>query len=257
MEREQSSAGPRRVLVVGGTSGIGEAVARILAARGWSLVVTGRDTDRLGQVADGLRAHGASRVVPLALDATVFGDAFGIVTKAVESAGGPLDGVVVCHGWSPPEKGRWLSAEETRGVIDANFTSAAIILSAAAGHLERRSGGFLCVISSVAGDRGRPGNFTYGSAKAGLTAYCSGLRARLHRSGVAVLTVKPGYVDTPMLRALGVGRSWLVADADRVACDIVRAIDRRRDVLYTPWFWRWILLGVRLVPESVFKRLRT
>ncbi len=257
MEREQITAEPRRVLVVGATSGIGEAIARVLAGRGWSLVVTGRDAGRLAQVAEGLRAHGASRVVPLPLDATDFRDAFEIVTKAAASAGGPLDGVIVCHGWSPAEKERWLSAEETRGVIDANFTSAAVILSAAAGHLEQRSGGFLCAISSVAGDRGRPGNFSYGSAKAGLTAYCSGLRARLHRKGVAVLTVKPGYVDTPMLRALGVGRSWLVADPDRVARDIVWAIDRRRDILYTPWFWRWILLAVRVVPEAIFKRLRT
>lgn len=257
MEHDQSATAPCRVLVVGATSGIGEAVARLLARRGWSLVVTGRDSGRLAQVAEGLRAHGASRVVSLSLDATEFGHAFEIVPKAAAAAGGPLDGVIVCHGWSPAEKGRLLSAEETRGVIDANFTSAAIILSAAAGHLEHRSGGFLCVISSVAGDRGRPSNFTYGSAKAGLTAYCSGLRARLHSRGVAVLTVKPGYVDTPMLRALGVGRSWLVADADRVARDIVRAIDRRRDILYTPWFWRWILLAVRLIPEAIFKRLRT
>lgn len=257
MQATTSPPSQTRVLVVGATSGIGEAIARLLAARGWSLVVTGRDAARLARVADGLRAHGAEAVHAIALDATLFADAFEVVPRAAAAAGGPLDGLVVCHGWSPPEADRWLSDEESRGVIDANFTSAAVILSAAARHFERRPGSFIAVISSVAGDRGRPGNFTYGAAKAGLTAYCSGLRARLHRSGVSVLTVKPGFVDTPMLRSLGVRKSRLVADADRVALDIVRAIDSRRDVLYTPWFWRWILLAVRLVPETIFKRLRT
>jgi hypothetical protein len=257
----QSPAKPRRVLVVGATSGIGEAVCRILADRGWSLGVTGRDAARLQAVADGLRARGG-HVEPLLLDAVEFVAAAGCVDRAADALGGPLDGVVICPGWSPPELDRRLPADEIRGVIDANFTSAAIIMSAAAGHLVRAAGDashagrFIAVISSVAGERGRPRNFTYGAAKAGLTAYAAGLRGRLHPRGIQVLTVKPGFVDTPMLRSLGIGPSPLVATPDRVAAAIVRAIDRRRDVLYTPWFWRWIMLAVRLIPEPIFKRLR-
>lgn len=254
---------PPNVLVVGATSGIGEAVCRILAARGWHLVVTGRDEPRLRGVANDLAVRGAGRVEPLVLDAVRFDESAACVGRASAAIGGPLDGVIVCHGWSPPERDRWLSAEEIRGVIDANFTSAAVILASAASHLEQHAahrrgrGSFLAVISSVAGDRGRPGNFTYGSAKAGLTAFASGLRARLHAKGVAVLTVKPGFVDTPMLRKLGVKPSPLVATPQRVAESIVRAIDHRSNVLYTPWFWRWIMLVVRLIPEPIFKRLGT
>lgn len=253
---------PRTVLVVGATSGIGEAVCRILAGRGWSLVVTGRDPARIKAVADDLAVRGSGRVEALGLDAVLPEEAAACVERAAAAIGSPLDGVIVCHGWSPPERDRRLSAAEIRGVIDANFTSAAVILSAAAAHLEaraekdRQAGGFLAVISSVAGDRGRPSNFTYGSAKAGLTAFASGLRGRLHAKGIAVLTVKPGFVDTPMLRKLGVKPSPLVAAPEHVAAAIVRAIDSRRDVLYTPWFWRWIMLVVRLIPEPLFKRLR-
>jgi len=252
---------PRNVLVVGATSGIGEAVCRILAGRGWNLVVTGRDTARIRTVADDLVVRGAGRVESLVIDAVRPEEAAACVDRAAAAVGGPLDGVIVCHGWAPPERGQRLSAVEIRGVIDANFTSAAVILSAAAAHLEAHAGkdrhaGFLVVISSVAGDRGRPSNFTYGSAKAGLTAFASGLRGRLHGQGIAVLTVKPGFVDTPMLRKLGVKPSLLVATPQHVAATIVRAIDCRRDVLYTPWFWRWIMLAVRLIPEPLFKRLR-
>lgn len=253
---------PRNVLVVGATSGIGEAVCRILAGRGWNLVVTGRDAARIQAVADDLAVRGARRVESLVIDAVRPEEAETCVDRAAAAVGGRLDGVIVCHGWAPPERDRHLSAAEIRGVIDANFTSAAVILSAGAAHLEaqaqkgRRKGGFLAVISSVAGDRGRPSNFTYGSAKAGITAFASGLRGRLHAQGIAVLTVKPGFVDTPMLRSLGVKPSPLVATPQRVAAAIVEAIDRRRDVLYTPWFWRWILLVVRVIPEPLFKRLR-
>lgn len=254
---------PRNVLVVGATSGIGEAVCHILAGRGWNLVVTGRDPARIKAVAEELVIRGAGRVESLVIDAVQFEEAAACVDRAAAAIGSRLDGVIVCHGWSPPERDLRLSADEIRGVIDANFTSAAVILSAAAAHLEAPAGkdgqpaGFLAVISSVAGDRGRPSNFTYGSAKAGLTAFASGLRGRLHGKGIAVLTVKPGFVDTPMLRKLGVKPSPLVATPQHVAATIVRAIDRRRDVLYTPWFWRWIMLAVRLIPEPLFKRLRT
>jgi decaprenylphospho-beta-D-erythro-pentofuranosid-2-ulose 2-reductase len=251
----------RTILVVGATSGIGEAVCRILAGRGWDLVVTGRDPARIQTLAADLVVRGAGRVESLVIDAVRPEEAAACVDRAAAAVGGPLDGVIVCHGWAPPERGQRLSAAEIRGVIDANFTSAAVILSAAAAHLEahagkdRHAGGFLAVISSVAGDRGRPSNFTYGSAKAGLTAFASGLRGRLHGKGIAVLTVKPGFVDTPMLRKLGVKPSPLVATPQHVAATIVRAIDRRCDVLYTPWFWRWIMLAVRLIPEPLFKRL--
>jgi short-subunit dehydrogenase len=146
--------------------------------------------------------------------------------------------------------------EQAARTIDVNFKSYVSLLNAAAMHLRERGGGFLCALSSVAGDRGRQSNYTYGAAKAGLSAYLQGLRNRLAPHGVTVITVKPGFVDTAMTWGLLKAGSALVASPQRVARDIVNAIATRRDVLYTPWFWRWIMLVIRLIPERVFKRLR-
>ena len=130
------------------------------------------------------------------------------------------------------------------------------LLAPLANYLESRRRGYLAAISSVAGDRGRQSNYTYGAAKAGLTAYLQGLRNRLYRSGVHVLTIKPGFVDTRMTQGRVNPNSPLVASAARVARDIDRAIRRRRNVIYTPWFWRPIMLAVRALPEFLFKRLK-
>ena len=123
----------------------------------------------------------------------------------------------------------------------------------AANHLERRGAGYLAAISSVAGDRGRQSNYTYGIAKAGLTAYLQGLRNRLFHAGVHVLTINPGFTDTPMTRGKVDPKSPMVASPERVARDIDRTIRKRRNVLYTPWFWGPIMMIIRLVPESVLR----
>ena len=137
-----------------------------------------------------------------------------------------------------------------------NLVSAAVILEQAADYFGRRGAGVIVALSSVAGDRGRQSNYLYGASKAGLTALLSGLRNRLHAKGVAVVTVKPGFVDTPMLYGRPLPASFLVASPDRVAADIVTAIERHRDVVYTPWYWRGIMAAIRLLPETLFKRLR-
>lgn len=126
----------------------------------------------------------------------------------------------------------------------------------AAEYLAGRHGGFIAAISSVAGDRGRQSNFCYGSAKAGLTAFLSGLRNRLHSRHVRVLTVKPGIIDSPMTQGIPVGPQALVTTPRRVAADIERAIVGGRDTVYSPWFWRPIMAVIRWIPEPIFKRLR-
>jgi hypothetical protein len=168
----------------------------------------------------------------------------------------PLDGVIVCHGLQPDEGGRLPGPDELRQSIDVNFTSVAILLSLAAERLAGRHGAFLAAVSSVAGERGRQSNFCYGSAKAGLSAWLSGLRNRLQPGGIRVLTIKPGIIDSPMTAGLAVGPKALLAQPDAVAADIERALLRGRDVLYTPWFWRPIMAVIRAIPEPVFKRLR-
>jgi short-subunit dehydrogenase len=131
-----------------------------------------------------------------------------------------------------------------------------LLLEAAAAHLAERKSGYICAISSVAGDRGRRSNYPYGATKAGLSAYLQGLRSRLHPIGIPVLTVKPGFVDTAMIWGIVPPDSPLNAKPQRVARDIFRAIRRRRNVLYTPWFWRIIMGIVTRIPEFIFKRMK-
>ena len=256
MSRTPKRDEPRNVILVGATSGIARPLARRLVARGWNLVVTGRDAARLAPLADDLQVRGTGTVASLVLDPSDGAAVAGLCGAAAALLGGPIDGVIVCHGTLPDESGALLDVEQTRGAIDANFTSAAMVLAAAAQALENRPGAFLTAISSVAGDRGRQSNYAYGAAKAGLTAYLSGLRNRLHPRGVVVITVKPGIVRTPMTEGLPAAGSPLAADADTVARDIERAILRRQAVLYTPWFWWPVMTVICAIPEAIFKRLR-
>ena len=129
-------------------------------------------------------------------------------------------------------------------------------MSLAAAHLARRGTGYLCALSSVAGDRGRQSNFLYGATKSALTTYLQGLRNRLARQGVAVITVKPGFVDTAMTWGLLKPGSPLVASPDQVARAIEHAIRQQKNDVYTPWFWRWIMAIIKSIPEPIFKRMR-
>ena len=120
--------------------------------------------------------------------------------------------------------------------------------------MEAQKEGSICVIGSVAGDRGRSSNYIYGSAKAGLAAFTQGLRQRLSKFNIDILLVKPGFVDTPMTQEFKKGFLW--ASPERVARDICSAIDKRKSTLYTPWFWGWIMLVIKHIPESIFKKLK-
>jgi short-subunit dehydrogenase len=165
-----------------------------------------------------------------------------------------LRGVVLAFGYLGDQRRAEEDPVEARRILDTNLTGCVIALNLVAAHLARGGGGFVCALSSVAGERGRQSNYIYGAAKAGLTAYLSGLRNRLAGAGVQVLTVKAGIVDTRM--SAGMPGSGLAAAPATVARAVVRAIERRRDVLYVPWFWRAIMLIIRAIPERVFKKLK-
>ena len=242
------------ICIIGATSGIAEALAHDLASRGCSLVLAARTRDKLDRLASDLRVRHQIVVAVVLFDALQFDEHQAAWNQCVESAAEGLDGVIVCHGYL----GSQLLAErdfaEARRIVDSNFTSCVSMLDLAAAYFEQRGRGFLAAISSVAGDRGRQSNFIYGASKAALNTYLQGLRNRLHPRGVHVLTIKPGFVDTPMLD--GQKKSPLVASPQRVARDINRAIRRSRNVIYTPWYWRCIMFVIRIIPESIFKRLK-
>jgi short-subunit dehydrogenase len=149
------------------------------------------------------------------------------------------------------------NAGEASRIIETNYSGVAMLLEHAALYLEKQKGEHRAIIgvSSVAGDRGRQSNYLYGSAKAGLTAYLSGLRNRLFSQGIHVLTVKPGFVRTGMTAGMSLPGA-LTAAPEQTARDIYGAVIRRKNVLYTLWMWRWIMCIIRSIPESLFKRLR-
>lgn len=254
LDREPADTA-QNLLIVGATSAVAQAVARRLVRRGWNLFLAARDEEALESLAADLRVRGGTKVVTGRFEA---GGAAPLETwtAAVNAFPRGLDGILVCHGYLPDERAGLLGSDEIRRTVDVNFTSVAVLLAAAAEYFADRRRGFIAAISSVAGDRGRQSNFCYGAAKAGLTAFLGGLRNRLHSRNVHVLTIKPGIIDSPMIRGLEVGPRLLVTTPDRVAADIERAILRRIDTVYSPWFWRPIMGVITAIPETVFKRLK-
>jgi len=244
----------RKILIVGATSAIAEATARIFAARGDALFLVGRNAQHLQAIAADLGVRGAPRVATATLDVTDFGAQAAVLEQAERALGG-LDIALIAHGTLSDQAACESSIDAMRREIDINAVSAMALLTVLANRFEARRQGTLAVISSVAGDRGRQSNYVYGSAKAAVTAFTSGLRQRLAKSNVNVLTIKPGFVDTPMTSAIP-NKGVLWAQPERVAAGIVRAIDRRRSVVYLPWFWAVIMLIIKYIPEQIFKKIR-
>lgn len=241
------------VLVIGATSAIAEATARLWAARGDSLYLAARRETLLGASAADLRIRGAKRVAFERFDVTDRAAHAGLVERAAQALGG-IDCVFIAHGTLPDQA----AAENDVGLavreIELNGVSTAALCLHAAKYLKARGHGTLAVITSVAGVRGRQSNYVYGSAKAMVSALLGGMRQELAKLGIAVVDIRPGFVDTPMTEAFPKGPLW--ASPPDVAATIVRAIDRRDGIVYTPWFWRWIMLVIRHIPEFLFVRIK-
>ena len=242
----------QKILIIGATSAIAEATARRWAARGAALFLVGRKAERLEQIAADLRVRGAASVACQAQDACAR-DAHETMLCAAEQAMGGLDVALIAHGSLPDQKACEASVELTLQEIDTNALSVIALLTRLATRFEAQGHGSLAVISSVAGDRGRQSNYVYGAAKGMLTLFLQGLRNRLAKKGVHVLTVKPGFVDTPMTASFKKGALW--ASPDAIAQGIVGAIDKKRDVVYLPGFWWLIMTLIRHIPERIFKKL--
>jgi short-subunit dehydrogenase len=242
------------VLILGATSGIARGICHALARGKRNLILAGRDVEELTAMASDLSIRHGIVATAVPFEAEDFASHPAFFARCQEVAGNELAGLVLVHGYMAAQNDAQKQFELARRMVDVNLTSAISICEPAAAIFEQRRSGFIVGVSSVAGDRGRMSNYLYGATKAGVTTYLAGLRARLQKSGVAVLTVKPGFVDTAM--TWGLPGTFLVADPNAVGESIARAIDRRRDVIYTPWFW-WIIMSiVRAVPEFVFKRTK-
>ncbi len=243
-----------KILIIGATSTIAEHCARIWATQGHEFFLVGRNPERLDCIVSDLSLRGATKVGKLVIDLCDFNSHQAMLDAAERGLGG-LDTVLIAHGTLSDQKACEQSVALTLREIETNGLSVIALLTLVANRLEAQRKGTIAVISSVAGDRGRSSNYVYGSAKAMVTAYTSGLRQRLQKSGVSVVTLKPGFIDTRMTEGFSKGFLW-VKPADAAAI-ITRSIDGGfSEEIYVPYFWFFIMLCIKLIPENLFKRIK-
>lgn len=244
----------KRIVIVGATSAIAEATARILAQQDARFFLVARNKERLALVAADLALRSSHEPGMYIMDCSDWTMHQAMLDAALAHLGG-LDGLILAYGDLPDQARCQSDMKALRQALETNLLSACTILQLAANHMASQGHGVLVGISSVAGDRGRQSNYVYGAAKAGLAAFLSGLRNQLQAKGVRVVTVKPGFVDSPMTKDLSKNALW--AQPEQVGRAIAQAMaGRRGGVVYAPWFWRWIMLVVRAIPEPLFIRLR-
>ena len=242
----------QRILIIGATSAIAEAVARRFAARGARLYLLARNLERLRDLASDLAIRGAATVDCAGLDVNDFDRHAAAIEDAVRGMGG-IDVALIAHGTLGDQAACEQSIELTLLELSTNAISVISLLTLLANRFETQGGGSIAVVSSVAGDRGRRSNYVYGAAKGAVTIFLQGLRNRLQGSGVHVLTIKPGFVDTPMTAAFEKGPLW--SSPERIAQGIERALEGKRDVVYLPAWWRLVMTAIKLIPERIFKKL--
>jgi decaprenylphospho-beta-D-erythro-pentofuranosid-2-ulose 2-reductase len=241
------------VLILGATAGIGRALAVEFASHKYDLILAGRDLEELQALSADLNLRHGVTARAQSFDVLNFEDMESALAACLAPAGDSLEGAVLSVGYLGDHETARNDLHEARRILDTNFTGSVLALNVLAKHFEQKRKGFICALSSVAGDRGRQSNYLYGSAKGGLTTYLQGLRNRLHHVGVRVITVKPGFVDTRM--TYGRPKLFLVAPPEAVARDIYNAVRHGKNVIYVPWYWRIIMLMARAIPERIFKKL--
>jgi decaprenylphospho-beta-D-erythro-pentofuranosid-2-ulose 2-reductase len=241
-----------RVLALGATSAIAEATLRLLAEQHATFFLVGRNAQKLAAVRDDLLTRGAAAVTNFVADLDDTAAHPAMLSHAA-TALGAIDLAFLAHGvlGDQPEAEKSYAAAEA--VLHTDFLSAVSLVTWLANYFEAQHRGTIAVISSVAGDRGRKSNYVYGASKGGLNIFLDGVRNRIDRAGVNVLTIKPGFVATPMTAHLPKGP--LFAQPAQVAKHIVRAIEKRKDVVYVPPFWGLIMLIVRSIPRRIFKKM--
>jgi len=241
-----------KALIIAANSAIAQAVARKLAEQQWTLFLVGRDADKLEILRNDLLTRGAVAVETYQYDFTDH-QQHSLMLEKAKNRLMTVDLVLIAQGQLPDQTAcqqDYHLALDSVSINTSSVIAQSILLS---NWLEYQGSGVLAVISSVAGDRGRKTNYVYGSTKAAVNIFYEGLRHRLSSKGVTVLTIKPGLVDSPMTAGISKGMLW--AQPEKVASDIVKAVIKKRNHIYTPWFWRWIMLVVRTIPDRLFAKM--
>lgn len=245
---------PKSILVLGSTSAMARAAAHAFARNGYEVVLAAHDHRENERLAADIRVRYDVRCHAIPFDAVVFDSHEKLVEDCERALGGLVGGVLLCFGYMAEQAICQREFDKTHRTIDVNYTGAVSILERFAVPFEQRGSGFFGVLSSVAGDRGRQSNYIYGSAKAALTTYLQGLRNRLFKAGVTVTTIKPGFVDTKMTYGLPLPGP-LVATPVQAGDAIYAAVTGGRNVAYVPFFWRYIMLLIKSIPEWQFKKM--
>ena len=239
------------VLILGATSDVAKALAYDYAANGCHIQLAGRNLANLETIKTDIEIRANVSATVHAFDA----NNQEAILKYFESLLPLPDIAIAVFGYLGETEKALSNWEEAVNIINGNYTGAVAIFNVLATRFAQRKSGVLVGISSVAGDRGRQSNFMYGSAKAGFTSYLSGLRNWLYPHGVHVLTVKPGFIYTRMTAGLKLP-ALLTANPAQVSVSIKKAVDRKRNVIYVKWFWRYIMVIITMIPEGIFKRLK-
>jgi len=243
----------KNILIIGATSAIAKATARIWAASGYRIFLVARDLEQLDSLISDLKIRGAVDVRSYCMDINSINDHTKMFDEVIAYFH-VVDIVLIAHGTLSDQAACEASIDLTLHEIKTNALSVIALMMLIANYFERKKEGVLAVISSVSGDRGRATNYVYGSAKAMVSTFASGLRQRLWKSNVAIVTIKPGFVDTPMTAKFKKGFLW--AKPKLVAAGIVGAINRRASIVYLPSYWRIIMIVIVLIPEFLYKKIK-
>lgn len=241
------------IVIFGANSAIAKATARLWAEQGHRLYLVGRDSGKLTALTQDLQVRSKEKVTSEVADLVDTSKHEQIIKKAKEALG-KIDLVFLAHGTLGSQPDGEKSWKETLKILDSNFLSQASLLTQLANDFDHARHGHIAVITSVAGDRGRATNYIYGTAKGALSIFLSGLRNRLAAKNISVTDFRLGFVDTPMTTHYKKGPIW--AKPEVVAQGIVTAIEKKKDVVYLPWFWCWIMLIIRNIPEKIFKKMK-
>ena len=234
-------------LIIGATSSLATIFCRELAEQGWSLILCGRNKEELKILSSDLyiRYNIKCRIIVVDLNSESF------MPKKIILKASPFNNIFIFSGVIENSNSKNIVGN-INNVIKVNFLSIIQMIEISINELKKHQNSKIMVMSSVAGDRGRKSNYIYGSAKAGINEYCSGLRNKLNNLGIHVMTVKLGFVDTPMTFNL---TSKLIAKRSYVSKQIILALNHNKDVIYVPFFWKYIMIIIKLIPEKLFKRL--
>jgi len=243
----------RNIFISGATSAMAQAFAKRHASKGAVFYLLGRNEKKLEIVKQDLLVRGAKLVTTFAVDMSKQQDYESIIQQAISTLG-TIDIALIAQGVMYKQEDLQKNTTLVRDMYQVNVLSAIELATSLANYFEQQKKGSLLIISSVAGDRGRQSNYVYGATKSALSAFTDGLRNRLCKQGVTVVTVKPGFVDSPMTQDLEKGGP-LWATPEKIAEDMDKTLEKGGMVLYTPWFWRYIMLIIKHVPDFVFKKM--